>query len=116
MALTVCLALVAGCSDRSLAGRYVGKRDIQGPAHIAGTASKVELNLKPDGKFDLLNLSMPYAGDWQVLDGNIVLTIQTAAGVRQPKPTEIMVARVEDGFELRDDRGLDPRPVLLRKE
>ena len=111
--LAIC---ISGCTNRSLAGRYVGKRQMTGPEHIVGTASKVELTLKSDGKFLLLNLSVPFEGKWEPADANVKLIVDTAAGMRQPKPVEIMVVKVAGGLELRDDKGMDPTPVLLIKQ
>lgn len=109
------LLLLSGCADRSLAGKYAGKREIEGPPHIAGQLAKVELDLKREGQFQLLNLSVSFEGDWEFKDGKVLLNVKSALGRPATSKEVPYLIPKEGGLEFTDPSGNDTRPVLLKK-
>ncbi len=111
----LCLVILTGCADRSLAGKYAGKRPIEGPAHIAGTLARVEVDLKREGTFELLNLSISFGGEWELKDGKVILTIKSALNKSHEAPNNPYLLVTDEGLEFNDPTGTDTRPVMLKR-
>ncbi len=94
----------------------MGKREVaEGPAHITGTLAKVELDLRRDGTFTLINTSLSFEGDWSASGDRIELTIKAALNRAATYDSKPYLVRTKTGWEFNDPAGADPRPVLLIK-
>jgi len=108
------LLIIAGCGP-SVAGRYVGMRKVRpGPAHVVGTAAKVELVLESDGRFRLLNLSLSSDGYWRVENGRVVLETTHVLGRPASDKSGPYATVRGDQLEFTDPR-VDDEPVVLTR-
>lgn len=130
-ALAVLLAWVgAGCNGSAqFQGRWVGERDIPvpegGDRALAATIGRVRLEIKPNGRFDLVEAGMPKSGRVRYADGRAFLRIERIMHdpIEKLSPHvarenhEIVLTVQRDGTLLYDDpRGFDPEPLVLRRE
>lgn len=86
-----------------------------GPPHIAGQLAKVDLELRKDGTFELLNTSISFSGDWEYKEGKVLLDVKAALNRPAQMKTKPYLIPKAGGLELNDPSGSDSTPVMLSK-
>ena len=138
-ALKICLicliSLIAlapiSCSTNSFnfEGKWSGKRSLPNNEKeedpILNTIAKVDLELKPNGRFTLLEGGVPKEGTWRTAGKTTFLKVDTfmdrpiedQGKVAVDMNKEIEVAAQADGALLfTDPAGLDPQTVRLERQ
>ena len=116
------LLLALGCSAPSTwTGTWVGYRSIKaGPGqdpNVARQISKVAVRLHKNGRFELVEGTMPQEGFFKLEGDKAVLTVKQAAKHKVSEETEITLEKKEDGtLTYTNPAGLSPTPVVLARE
>jgi hypothetical protein len=111
---------VVGCGSPAglqYVGNWRGNQAMPGaPAHIASTAGRVDLELKTDGKFTFMRLSLPVEGSW-TSDGKVItLKAERSMGNPMAEPMVVTLTPQSDGtLELSDDFSVGRNKVRLSR-
>ncbi len=104
-------------------GKWVGKRDLTAVQHadpvIAANLSKVILEVRKDGRFELFTGGLPYSGTSSGNGTSLQLNVDSVAGRPAPPgaaslPTPTLTAQSEGSILYKE--GADAEAIVLKRE
>lgn len=125
--VAACLTASCGPSFR-FEGTWIGFRDYKARPgenpEILRTLSKIELTIKPNGQFELIEAGIPFEGPWREFGGKAFLKIQSVmrrpieeSGYSKLGEKEIEVTSLENGtVDYFDPGGYDGKPINLKRQ
>lgn len=130
-ALAISVVALCGCSGShfNFEGKWLGLRDFKAEpgqdVSILRTLAKIELNVKPNGKFELFEGGLPYDGSFRESGGIGYLRIQAVmnkpiesqGAFSKLGDTEIELHPTKDGdLDYVDKAGYDAKPIRLKRQ